>query len=83
MQLTPRQRYVLEQMAEGQELTEAIPGGWWLEEERIGGQVGWALLRMSLISQDKYTSDGYHIYVINEWGRKAIKASPRGTAKGL
>ena len=71
MELTKRQRYVLEQMMTGEELVRAVPGGWWLDTEQIGGAVGWKLLRYCLISATSMPDD-MERYSINEEGRKVL-----------
>lgn len=85
MPLTKGERRVLQSLADDEycELVQAIPGGWWLSStkegsdfeypgEKIGGRIGWSLIRKILISQDQYSDDSYRIYSINESGRQAL-----------
>lgn len=73
--LTKGERTVLEKLAanpEILELVEAIPGGWWIEEEKIDGRVCWSLLRKVLISEHQYSNENFRRYYINEWGRNVL-----------
>jgi hypothetical protein len=73
--LTKGERHVLEKLAtdlEVLELVEAIPGGWWIEEDRIDGRICWSLLRKVLISEHQYSDENFKRYYINEWGRNAL-----------
>jgi hypothetical protein len=76
--LTKGERTVLEKLASNQdgiELVESIPGGWWLEEEKIDSRIGLSLLRKVLISEQQYTDENFRRYSINEWGRNALLAN--------
>jgi hypothetical protein len=82
--LTKGERTVLEKLAtdpEVLELVEAIPGGWWLEEERIDGRIGWSLLRKVLISEHQYSDENFKRYYINEWGRNALLSNKTSTRR--
>lgn len=59
---------VLERMAKGEELVEAIPGGWWLGNTCIDGRIGWSLLRNTFISETQGSSSVCIYYHINELG---------------
>jgi len=80
--LTKGERTILEKLAtdpEILELVEAIPGGWWIEEEKFDGRICWSLLRKVLISEHQYSDENFKRYYINEWGRNAL-ASQQITA---
>jgi hypothetical protein len=76
--LTRGERQLLERLAaegpDGEPLTQARPGGWWFGEERVSARIGWNLLRKCLIRTvyENNTHD-YHLYVINEEGRQAVR----------
>lgn len=79
MRLSPRVREVLEILRRHSEpacdlteLTQAVPGGWWLGNERVGGQVGYFLLRHALIRQTDGDKETMFHYVINEEGCKVL-----------
>jgi hypothetical protein len=58
MKLTKGERVILEKLAtdpEIMELVESIPGGWWVEDERVSGRICWSLLRKVLISEHQYS----------------------------
>jgi hypothetical protein len=67
MKLTNKQRDALEQLANGAELTEAHPGGWWIGNNRISGRVGMFLLRYCLIRKI-YDDTEVKGYIIGEDG---------------
>lgn len=83
MKLTAGERRVLEFLAAGEtrELTQAIPGGWWLgdvtddtvEDEQVDGRIGFSLLRKVLVRCSYDDNRGtYWAYQINEDGRKLL-----------
>jgi len=70
--LTKGERTVLEKMAQGVELVESIPGGWYLDEDRVAGRICWSLLRKVFISEQQYSDINFKRYYIKEWGRNAL-----------
>ncbi len=73
MKLTKTEHAILERLASGEELTNAIPGGWWLEEEHIDARPCRQLIRKCLISVSYQNNrEDYFVYNINEWGRAAL-----------
>lgn len=66
--LTKSETKILSAMNNGAELVESIPGGWWLEDNRVSGRVCWSLLRKVLISQEQYSSENFRRYRINSDG---------------
>lgn len=73
--LTRASYNVLKRMADGEELTWAKPGGWWLEDTQIKGSTGLHLLRYCLISESWDSGRNYVIYVINSDGEKILNDS--------
>jgi hypothetical protein len=77
MRLSPRTREVLQTMVDHADehegtLTHATPGGWWLGDEQVGGQIGYHLLRLCLITEESYCSDDVKHYRLNEEGRSVL-----------
>lgn len=77
--LKPNQLTILRRLADNEhkeegELTHAIPGGWWIENDRVRGQDCVALLRLCLLHEEDVNQDGtYFIYTINEEGRRIAR----------
>ena len=67
--LTKGEFSVLEKMANGEELVQATPGGWWLDSSQVDGRIGWSLLRKILISEIDGNDLRFIRYYINETGR--------------
>lgn len=83
MKLTAGERRVLEYLAVKQtrELTQSVPGGWWLgdvtdeeaEDIHIAGRIGWSLLKKVLVRCSYDDNRGtYFAYQINEDGRGVL-----------
>lgn len=70
--LTKGERKALEKMVRGEELVQAVPGGWWFDNHQISGRIGWSLLRKVFISEIDTDNENYRRYHINEWGRDAL-----------
>lgn len=71
--LTKSQRAILEAIKSGKsELVNSIPGGWWIDGERVSGKACHALVRKVLISVSYGDIMSYCAYQINEWGRSAL-----------
>ena len=75
--LSRGERRVLQMIVDAgdeEELTQALPGGWWLGTEKISPKIGAGLLRKILISVTYHSArEDYFIYRINEWGRAALQ----------
>lgn len=74
--LTAGERRVLQMMMDfpEEELTQAIPGGWYFDLERIDGRICTGLLRKVVISTSyRGSGDDYFLYYVNEWGRDALQ----------
>lgn len=75
--MTEGQAGLLEKMiaaGDEEQLTESIPGGWWLDTEKIDGRICWGLIRQVYISEiSGLSSESYKMYYVNEWGRNALK----------
>jgi hypothetical protein len=81
--LSSSQRDVLTSMRDLDiELTESIPGGWWLENRRIDGRIGTALLRKVYITASSCGGDSIINYHINSDGRTALDKK-RGDDDGV
>ena len=69
MRLTNGERNALDLLEDGAELTQAIPGGWWIGIHQLGGQIGWSLLRKALVREvHSSPQEDYFIYEINDRG---------------
>ena len=73
--LTKRQREVLERMVAGEELAVGFPGGWYIGDQRLGGQVGWFLLRWMFvrIENDYINNEDLWRLEITAEGRAALE----------
>lgn len=54
------------------ELVQSVPGGWWLDNRRVSGKIGWFLLQACLIREVRGGSDDYRVYVVHR--EEALKA---------
>lgn len=66
--LTTRMVKLIEKIrdSEDQELTQAVPGGWWVGNDRVQGATCWALLRMCLIRAEGDYNESYNYYTLHE-----------------
>jgi len=66
---------MLEAMTEGEgrTLDEALPGDWWIENEKVSGRVAASLLRKVLISQEAYNTKDLRRYYVNSDGRAVLE----------
>lgn len=77
--LTPaRHRALTLLCAPGAELVHDVPGGWWIGNEQISGQVGWWLLRTCYLRGDCWNrADSLERYTLREEGKRALKPERR------
>jgi hypothetical protein len=77
--LTPGTHRVLTWMREqeeqntGEQLTCAVPGGWWIGCDQVSGAVGQRLLKLVAIRLDCGEPMGdYRLYTLTEYGKKML-----------
>jgi len=78
--ITKRMLDILRRCEDGESLVCANPGGWWIENEKTSGPIGFALLRMCLISPMDYSGDDMTHYYVNETGRMALEDPKKAEA---
>lgn len=71
--LTDGEIKVLRRMENEEELVQSIPGGWYIDSDRVHGRIGWSLLRKVLISEVESGNEKFIRYYINEWGKNSLK----------
>ncbi len=54
------------------ELVHEVPGGWYVDLEKISPKIGWALVRKVLVRATTAWKDNPMRYVLNEEGRAAL-----------
>lgn len=71
--LTPGMHDILTRLATGIELDEFVPGGWWVENDRVSAKNCWQLLRLCVISEDGFAGKDCRHYLINSDGRRLLE----------
>lgn len=66
--LTKGEKMVLDEMSKDVELVQAIPGGWWLGNDRISGRIGWSLLRKMLVREYSDSTEEMRRYYLPRTG---------------
>lgn len=74
MCMTKGERRILQALENdsNKELEEFVPGGWWIDTDRIDGRIGKSLLRKCFIKV-VYEGKDCWAYKITEWGQEALK----------
>ncbi len=77
--LTTGERILLSAMTADQAtLDRATPGGWWIGDHQVSGNIGWSLMRKHLITTEG-EDDTIEYFRINENGRNALLAVEEAT----